>query len=202
MDTTSRRGGRAEAVVTLRAHRPGPARVELAHRGVWRRAAGVALWLAICWGAAPLVLRVPPHYPWAAAAIILGALLAYREWTGRYRVVAFAGICPRCGHSLRLGARCIDLPHRLSCFHCHFEPVLEVVGSSRGESATSRRPEHREGGCTGRWSETWLADEPYLVCWRCLAHAPATTGAREAARMENERADLLERLADEGRWMA
>lgn len=187
----------ASARLTLRAHHPSPARVELSRRTVPDRAARTVLWLVLFWSV-PLLVGAAPHRPWVVASLGLGVFLAHREWTARYRVRAFAGICPRCGRHLSPGARNIDLPHRLSCYRCHFEPVLEV-GLEPEEGPV--RPEHRAASCTGRWTAMWLADQPYVVCGGCGAHAPADERVRAEAMAENERSELLERLADDGRWM-
>lgn len=189
----------AEALVTLRAHQPAPAQVELVYRPVAGRLARTLLALVCCWGVIPLVIWVPPHYPWAALAFVAGLYLAHRQWIGRYRVSYFAGICPRCGHAVSLGLdRCISLPHTLTCYSCHFEPRLEVR-FVEPPAASLPSPEHRDANCVGRWEERWLADEPLLICSRCLASCPSTEDARAAARDENDRAELLEQLTREGR---
>src|SRR5690606_23801780 len=137
------------------------------------------------WGSIPFLIWVPPHYPWVVGAFVFGAYLAYRQWHGRYYVRAFAGICPRCGSALSLGIdHTIDLPHVLTCYHCHFEPLLEVR-FGKLSAATPSRPAHHHAECAGRWRLRWLADEPFLVCDRCYAHAADTPEARRAAEAEN-----------------
>lgn len=184
------------AVVKLRAYGPAPARVELVERTRTRRIGLALLYLGLCWGAVPLLLWIPPHYPWVAGAIAAGVFLCHREWTGRYGVVAFAGICPRCSAPLSMGVdRLISLPHTLTCYHCHFEPTLEVVREAPGRDAEVR---HRDPDCTGGWREVWLADQPFVLCMRCHAHAPSTAAVRARAAAENESARLLRTLTDEG----
>jgi hypothetical protein len=185
------------AQVRLRAHRPAPARIELAYRPLPGRLARTVASLLVFWGAIPLLLWVPPHYPWVVGAFAAGLFLAHREWTGRYRVSAFAAICPRCAHPLSLGPdHAISFPHTLTCYHCHFEPLLEVTFA---EASVPQRLEHRTAECVGRWGVRWLADEPYVICELCLAGRPADPRARAAADAENERASLLEQLTREGR---
>ena len=185
------------AQVTLRAYRPAPARVELDHRPLAGRLIRTALSLLLFWGALPLLVWVPPHYPWVLLSFSMGLYLAHRSWTGRYRVLSFAGICPRCGHPVSLGPeRAISLPHTLTCFHCHFEPRLEVRFGR--EPAPRGALEHQNPECAGTWELRWLADEPFMVCTRCLAGRPATPAARAAAAAENDRAALLARLTREG----
>lgn len=191
----------AEALVTLRAHQPAPARLELVHRPLAGRLVRTLLALACCWGPIPFVIWVPPHYPWAILGFVAGIYLARRQWTGRYRVSYFAGLCPRCGSPVSLGVdRCISLPHTLTCFGCHFEPMLEVRFVSE-PPAPAPRPEHREASCTGRWEARWLADQPLLVCSQCLASCVATDETRDRAREENDCAALLEQLTREGRMI-
>lgn len=192
----------AEALVTLRAHRPAPAHVELIRRPLPGRLVRTLLCLVCCWGALPFVIWIPPHYPWGLLALIGGAYLAQQQWRGRYRVGYFAGLCPRCGSAVSLGVdRCISLPHTLTCFSCHFEPRLEVRfrDESVPEGVADSGPEHREPECPGCWEERWLADEPLLVCSHCRASCASTQEAREVAREENDRGALLEQLTREGR---
>jgi hypothetical protein len=189
-----------QAQVTLRAHRPAPARIELSYRPLPGRLLRTALALLLFWGAIPLLVWVPPHYPWVIGSFCVGLFLAYRAWTGRYRVYSFAGICPRCGHAVSLGIdHEISLPHTLTCYHCHFEPRLEV--RFEGEAAGAGPLEHQGGSCTGLWEVRWLADEPFVVCDRCLAGAPATPETHRAAEAENQRARTLTQLTREGRPM-
>lgn len=186
------------ARVTLRAYQPAPAHIELRYRPAAGRLVRTALSLLFFWGAIPLLAWVPPHYPWVIGSFVAGSYLAHRFWTGRFQVHNFAGICPRCGHPISLGVdRAISLPHTLTCYHCHFEPRLEVrFDRDRSPPAAL---DHQDDDCPGRWHTRWLADEPYLICTRCLAGAPATPALRALADAENQRADLLARLAREGR---
>lgn len=188
------------ARVTLRAHQPAPARVEMVYKPLLGRALRLLLSLGVFWGAIPLLIWIPPHYPWVAASFVTGFYLAYRQWTGRFLIRAFAGICPRCGHPVSLGVdHCISLPHTLTCYHCHFEPSLEVDFAVDEESADCAELQHREPGCVGTWEPRWLADEAYMVCSRCHAGRLATPGARAAAEAENQRAEILLQLTREGK---
>jgi hypothetical protein len=184
-------------------HAPTVARVEVERRRASTRAAwALTVWF-VSWATIPFLLWVPPHYPWVGAAFLAGLYIPYRIWTGRYTVVSFHGFCPRCGRPLHLraGSR-IDLPHTMTCFGCHFEPVLEaspgIVGAAGGSEAM--RIDHRSPECTGSWREEHGGQA--LRCERCGARHCATLPARRAARRENERGELLRRLADEGRFLA
>jgi hypothetical protein len=198
MDSSRSRAPHAHVI--LRAHSRAPARVELRHCGLPGRLLRTIGWLAICWGSIPFLLWVPPHYPWVAAAFFGGIYLAHRSWTGRYQVVSFAGICPRCGAALSIGPdRTIDLPHTLTCFTCHFEPQLEILFSDW--EATEDRLEHGRSDCTGTWETRWLADERFLHCQLCHAGAPASPRLKEQAEREDELRHLLVRLSDEGEFL-
>lgn len=188
------------AIVTLPGHRPAPARIELVYQPATGRLVRTLGCLLLFWGILPLVVWIPPHYPWAVASIAAGAYLAHRAWTGRFRVRAFSGICPRCERALSLSPGTgISLPHTLTCYSCHFEPQLRVVLRA---SAMEGTVEHWDADCVGRWGERWLADEAYLVCDTCRAHHPATEAARLAADEENERGSLLSRLTAEGDFLS
>ncbi|MEX2571838.1 MAG: hypothetical protein WD737_11120 [Gemmatimonadota bacterium] len=187
------------AHLSLRAHRSAPARVELVYRPASRRLFRTCLWLLVTWGMTPILLWIPPHYPWITLAVVAGALLSYREWTGRYWVQSFAGVCPRCGAPLALGLdRMIDLPHVLTCFTCHFEPRLEVQLAGQDERHFPDEPEHQEEDCVGHWRTRWLADAAFLYCDECHAGVLASPQATQLAEAENERAEILRRLTDEG----
>jgi hypothetical protein len=190
----------AFALLTLSGHTPAPARVEIVDVPLFQRAALTLASALVCWGLAVLLVVLPPHYPYFLAPLALGLYFPYRFWTGRYRVRAFAGICPRCGRHLQLapGTR-IDLPLAVTCFACHFEPLLEVSPSAPEEAADGVR--HRSPECVGRWERMWLADERFVVCSACRAHFPATPAACGAADGENARGELLADLSDQGRFL-
>ncbi len=156
-------------------------------------------WIVLCWGSIPLLIWVPPHYPWISVAFVAGAYLAYRSWNGRYSIHSFAGICPRCGSAISLGVeRTVDLPHTLTCFSCHFEPRLEVTFADSDE-ATAPTLDHQLEDCVGLWELRWLADQKFLYCAGCHAGSPALPILRAQADAENAAAELLSQLADEGR---
>ena len=186
--------------ITLPGHTPAPARAEIVRVPLFQRAAlPLISALGFC-GLAALLLVLPPHYPYFLGPLALGVYFPHRFWTGRYRVRAFAGICPRCGRHLQLAPRTrIDLPVVVTCFGCHFEPLLDVSAQSPEEGAGGVR--HRSPECVGRWERMWLADDCFVVCSTCRAHFPALPATCEGADDENERSDLMESLADEGRFL-
>src|SRR5688500_2005000 len=116
------------ARLSLRGHEPRPAVIEVVYRPPKERITRALLSLLGCWVLAPVVAIVPPHIPWALLAFAVGIYLAVRQWTGEYVARRVEGACPRCAAPLPLppGSR-IKLPHPMVCFHCHHEPVLEVV---------------------------------------------------------------------------
>jgi hypothetical protein len=153
--TEAEGAGEAEAVRDLAVHltlfghpHTGVAlRVEV--HPVWRRRVRAVGTLLVCWGAMPILFFIPPHAEWLVAAFFGGLYLAHREWTTEYRVVSFAGACPRCGSDLELrpGSR-LRLPDRLGCGACRRESLLEpgwapaAEGSGRvtGYAASAEPP--------------------------------------------------------------
>lgn len=188
------------ALLTLPGHVPAPARIEIVPIPLLQRAALTCISALGFWGLAALLVILPPHYPYFVVPLALGIYFPYHFWTGRYRARAFAGICPRCGLQLQLtaGTR-IDLPLVVTCFACHFEPLLEISPQSVDVDAVGVL--HRSPECVGRWERTWLADELFVVCSACRAHFAASPGVCRAADEENDRSDLMESLADEGRFL-
>jgi hypothetical protein len=186
--------------LTLSGHVPAPARVEIVRVPLLRRGALTLASALGFWGLAVVLIVLPPHYPYFLGALAFGVYFPYRFWTGKYRVRAFAGICPRCGGHLQLapGTR-IDLPLTVTCFACHFEPVLEISPAAPEAAAGGVR--HRGPECVGAWKRIWLADERFVVCDRCRTHFPYTPEAWGAAEAENARGSLLERLTDEGKFL-
>jgi len=118
------------ARVTLFGFPSAPAHAEFVHRPRSVRLTHALLALAGCWLAAPVLAIVPPHVPWLFGALAAGLYFGWKQWRGPYEVRRFEAKCPNCGGDLvvRPGAR-IDLPHKLTCFSCHHEPLLEVDGA-------------------------------------------------------------------------
>jgi hypothetical protein len=188
----------------LRAYPPAPARLGLWQRPLAFRVLASVLSAALFWSVAPWSFWVPPHYPWPVLCFATGTYLAF-WFSRRYRVRWFAGLCPRCGHGLELpSGTAINLPHSLTCFHCHFEPQLEAYTEAEEERlAVDERLNlrHVRSECTGTWSEIAPWRQPYLACTTCGARHHATPALRQAAEDENETGRLLEDLADEGRYL-
>jgi hypothetical protein len=202
----SRRAPQAPpARLALVFHAPTIARVELVFRpAIGRFVRALAAWV-LCWSALPFLMWIPPHYPWILTAFVAGVYLPYRLWTSRYEVRSFSGYCPRCGRPLELPAGSkIDLPHVLTCFNCHFEPVLEVSLAPSGRGAPAAEPvriDHRTPECAGEWRLDRAVQPAALVCDDCGAHHCATAAARRAADEENRRGSLLAELTQEGRFL-
>ncbi|HEU0302408.1 MAG TPA: hypothetical protein VFR37_23315 [Longimicrobium sp.] len=60
--------------------------------------------------------------------LLLGGMMTYRSWRGRFRVMEFSGACPRCHSAIAIkpGSR-IGTPHHLVCYSCHHEPELYLA---------------------------------------------------------------------------
>lgn len=184
------------AQITLLAHPPAPARVELTFLPLEWRLTCTLLSLLVCWGAIPLARTVPPHYPWVLALFSAGAVLAHYFWTKRYRVRSFSGRCPRCGEELglRVGTH-ISLPYTFTCHGCYHEPLLEVRFTAPPPPVLAHRVEE----CSGEWRREVEAEGVMLVCARCRARCPATPASVRAADTENRYGQLLAQLTTEGR---
>lgn len=112
--------------LTIFGFRPSVTRMEVVHRPRSVRLTRSLLILAAFWGAAPIVLLVPPHIEWALGALIAGVYYARKNWLSEYIVQSFEGECPSCGSMLKVdeGAT-IRFPHDLTCYECHHRPSLE-----------------------------------------------------------------------------
>jgi hypothetical protein len=188
-------------------HAPTIARVEVVYQPAGGRVLRALTVLVLCWACIPLLAIIPPHYPWAAVAFFAGLYIPFRIWTGRYQVRSFTGFCPRCGRPLHLpvGSK-IDLPHTLSCFGCHFDPVLEAAFPARPAPATTpaaadQAVEHRHHECVGQWRLERRGELASLVCTACHARHCATPPALASAEAENRMAGLLDELAGRGRFL-
>jgi hypothetical protein len=187
--------------LVLRARPPAPARLSLAYqRARWRALHAVgallagagAAWLASVW----------PGGPWAAVAMAAGIPVAAHLWRARHRVRSFTGLCPACGGSLhlRLGAPA-RLPMPVPCRRCGASPELRLRPPSPVTPAPSGTLRHDVPDCTGEWGSEWLWDECTLACRSCGARHAGTAELRRLAGEENQRGDLLARLAEEGRFL-
>jgi|GEM_PF-3720975 len=117
----------AHATIRLWGHPHVSAELEVERYPVWIWVGRVGLFLLwwIIGTLSTLLLTFDPFMAWFP--FVLGMALVYRGIVGRYRVHAFSGVCPRCGCELKLrpGSK-INLPCKLDCFSCHFEPELHL----------------------------------------------------------------------------
>lgn len=116
------------AKLRLPGHEPTPARSEVVYRPRSVRLTRALLALLGFWALVPIVFFIPPHLPWSLAAFTLGVYFAWVNWTGSYEVRTMEGTCPHCGNPLmaKPGTK-ISLPYKMICYHCHFEPRLEMA---------------------------------------------------------------------------
>jgi hypothetical protein len=88
----------------------------------------VALSLFIGWGLTPLLLLVPPHIPWGAAAFGGGAWFAWRFANEHVTLAALDGTCPRCGAPIALEKRRpLKDPHAIDCGSCGQGAIVELA---------------------------------------------------------------------------
>jgi hypothetical protein len=116
-----------KATIWLWGHERRTAELQVVRYSPLKWAARILLFTMI-WiigSAATLIMTFDPFV--ASFPFVLGIGLVYHGVRGRFRVLSFAGSCPRCANDLHLkpGSK-IPLPHRLDCFHCHFEPELRL----------------------------------------------------------------------------
>lgn len=117
------------AWIVLPGHADVPARVEVERYSPVSRAMRTLGWACAWLGASVAAFLVTLFDPFLTSIpFFVGAVLTFRSWRGRFRVRSFRGTCPRCGQPLPLavGAK-IGAPHRLVCYHCHFEPSLHLA---------------------------------------------------------------------------
>lgn len=119
--------GARPARLLLPGHDPTPAQAELIYRTKKSRTVKALVSLLGFWILTPIVALIPPHIPWALLAFLAGIYFAWSNLRGSYHVQQLEGDCPRCGNHLAVkpGSR-ISLPHKMTCFVCHHEPVFEV----------------------------------------------------------------------------
>ena len=107
------------------------ANVELIPRSPGWRATRALLAIAIGLGGAPVLFILPPHVPWALAAVGTGAFFARRFATEHRTLVRLDGHCPRCRADIRMEKQTpLKDPHPLSCGGCGNDVLLEVTRSS------------------------------------------------------------------------
>jgi hypothetical protein len=70
-------------------------------------------------GAAPVVMFIPPHVPWALGSIVMGGWFARRFALEKRTLVSLEGVCPKCSAGIRM-SKAVPLrgPHELSCASC------------------------------------------------------------------------------------
>jgi hypothetical protein len=113
--------------LSLFGHDPVEARVTLRPRSRGWRMRRTLLFGGGILALAPLVALLPPHAPWAVAAVGGGVFVGRRQWLHRYTVLGMSGSCPRCGaaFSLSPGTR-LRRPHAISCDDCNHESSLAI----------------------------------------------------------------------------
>ena len=115
------------AVLTLPGHSPVEVHARVTPRSRNVRLGGAFVRLLGFAVLAPIAAIVPPHIPWALAAVGAGLWFGFRQWRGEYVVEAFEGACPRCGSPLAIvPGSLVRLPHPIDCYNCHHIPLLRV----------------------------------------------------------------------------
>ncbi|HEU5208523.1 MAG TPA: hypothetical protein VFU06_03845 [Longimicrobiales bacterium] len=104
-----------------------PATVELLERPFSWRMTRALLAAGIGLGLAPVAAIVPPHIPWAGAALIGGGVIARGRWIERYTLARIEGTCPRCSGAIKMTpARRLKDPESITCGNCGETVLVEV----------------------------------------------------------------------------
>ncbi|MCJ7627782.1 MAG: hypothetical protein MUO50_05270, partial [Longimicrobiales bacterium] len=114
-----------EGTVSLFGFPDTPGRLEVLPRSTAWRGLRATAFLGGGLLLAPAVGLVPPHAPWAMAALGIGGILGIRKWREQFTILSFHGTCPRCGGILTLAS---GIPLRpvmtVTCEGCNHDSRL------------------------------------------------------------------------------
>ncbi|WP_420128840.1 hypothetical protein [Longimicrobium sp.] len=126
---TSPAPARPTAWIILPGHADAPAHLSVQRYSRLARLSRT-MWYAFVWMISSVgMLLVSIGDPFLTAIpFFTGAVLTYKTWGGRFRVMEFHGSCPRCQEPIQLkpGSK-IGSPHHLVCYNCHHEPDLYLA---------------------------------------------------------------------------
>ncbi len=106
---------------------PTSVRVELLERPFSWRITRALLAAGIGLGIAPLAAIIPPHIPWAGAALIGGGVIARGRWVEHYTLARIEGTCPRCQGEIEMTpGRRLKSPESITCGNCGETVLLEI----------------------------------------------------------------------------
>ncbi|HEX8907316.1 MAG TPA: hypothetical protein VF771_20860 [Longimicrobiaceae bacterium] len=97
--------------------------------GHWRRAQvlkDLALLLLI-----PLVIFIPPHFPWPIIVATVAFLRAFNHMREHRTLLSLHGACPKCGtvqDFSELGR--MGNPHKVTCANCRWDSYVDVARAS------------------------------------------------------------------------
>ncbi|HEX2211638.1 MAG TPA: hypothetical protein VHG93_28380 [Longimicrobium sp.] len=117
------------AWIVLAGHPDAPAHVKVVGYSrvarLWRTTWYAFLWITSTIGTFFITIFDPFM---TSMPLFVGAVMTYRSWRGRFRVMEFHGACPRCREPIDLkpGSK-IGTPHHLVCYSCHHEPDLYLA---------------------------------------------------------------------------
>ena len=117
------------AWIVLPGHPDAPAHLDVVRYSAWARLSRTVLYMAMWLVSTVGTFFITLFDPFMTAMpFFMGAVLTYRSWRGRFRVMSFQGACPRCRQPLPIKPRArIASPHPLVCYNCHFEPALHLA---------------------------------------------------------------------------
>ena len=104
-----------------------PAVVTVVERTPRWRTVGAIQRLALWWILLPVVVWIPPHFPWVLLVLVLGAVQAYRRYHEHQTMVGLHGTCPKCGTEQDFSDHGpLRAQRKVTCAHCRWELRLEI----------------------------------------------------------------------------
>ena len=103
------------------------ARARIVERSAqWRRSGALkalAIWLLL-----PIVVFIPPHFPWVLIVLGIGAMRAWGRWNEHATLLALHGPCPHCGTEqdyTETGR--MKFPHKVNCASCRWDLTVSFT---------------------------------------------------------------------------
>jgi hypothetical protein len=122
---------------------PGPevteARAVIIERSPQWRKTGALKQLAV-WLLIPIVVFIPPHFPWPLLLLAVGGMRAWGRWNEERTLVSLHGVCPKCGteQDFTETGR-MKRPHTVNCRSCRWELRVELRPPRSLQGATAGR---------------------------------------------------------------
>ncbi len=93
----------------------------------WRRSG--ALRQLLWWALVPVVIWIPPHFPWVIVVLALGAVRAWGRWREHVTLLKLSGTCPHCQAEQTFPDHGrLRHPHEVHCVSCRWSLRVEPQG--------------------------------------------------------------------------